>query len=184
MRTHLVVAIMLSVTAPSAADSDTRASISEVSKTVSKGAITVDAPPADVYALMTSYGDWRKFLTDIAYVKVESGGRKDARVRIESRALEHRVTIAFDNDLDRALRFKLVDGPRGARATGEYVLVPIDGGKRTRIEATLYMDVVGAVGLFVTDKKIRKMRQAKLRTDLEDLARWMRLQQQRAAASP
>ena len=160
-----------------------RAAISEASKTVSKATITVDAPPGDVYVLITDYAQWRKFLTDVTYVKVETGGRRDARVRMESRALEHKVTIAFDNDPDKAVRFKLVDGPPGARATGEYLLVGIDGGKRTRIDATLYMDVVGVTGIFVTDKKIRKMRQAKLRTDLEDVARWMRLRQ-RAAANP
>jgi uncharacterized membrane protein len=160
-----------------------QASISEASRTVSKGSIIVVATPADVYALITDYAQWRTFLTDVTYVKVESGGRRDARVRMESRALEHRVTIAFDNDPDKAVRFRLVDGPRGARATGEYLLVGIDGGKRTRIDATLYMDVVGATGIFVTDKKIRKMRQAKLRADLEDVARWMRLRQ-RSAAHP
>jgi uncharacterized membrane protein len=183
MRSLLSAVVLLALTVIVSADSSGRATITESSTTVSKGTITIDAPPADVYALMTDYAAWRKVLTDIVSVKVESGGRRDARVRMESRALEHKVTVAFDNDPDRAIRFKLVDGPRGARATGEYLLVGIDGGKRTRIDATLYMDVVGAVGLFVTNKKIRNMRQAKLRTDLEDLARWMRLHQ-RAATNP
>jgi uncharacterized membrane protein len=183
MRLPVSVIVLLSFGSLAVAGPAEHAAISEVSKTVSKGTITVDAPAPDVYALITDYAQWRKVLTDIASVKVESGGQRDARVRMESRALEHEVTIAFDNDPDRAVRFKLVDGPRGARATGEYLLIGIDGGKRTRVEATLYMDVVGGVGIFVTDKKIRKMRQAKLRADLEDVARWMRLQH-RAPTNP
>lgn len=182
MRTLSIIAL-LALCSIVEAGPPQRATISESSKTVSKGSITVDAPPADVYALITDYAQWRKFLTDVTYVKIESGGRRDARVRMESRALEHRVTIAFDNDTDKAVRFKLIDGPRGARATGEYLLIAIDSGTRTRIDATLYMDVVGVTGLFVTDKKIRKMRQAKLRADLEDVARWMRLHK-RSAANP
>jgi hypothetical protein len=38
--------------------------------------------------------------------------------------------------------------------------------------ATLFMDVVGAPALFMRDAKIREMRQAKLRSDLEDVARY------------
>lgn len=183
MRFQLSFVAVLALTSIANTAPVERVTISEASKTVSKATITVDAPPADIYALMTDYASWRKFLTDIVSVKVESGGRRDARVRMKSRALENTATVAFDNDPGRAVRFKLVDGPPGARATGEYLLVGIDGGKRTRIDATLYMDVVGAVGILVTNKKIRNMRQAKLRADLEDLARWMRLQQ-RAATNP
>ena len=158
------------------------ATIKEESKTVSQGTITVEAPPPDVYALLTDFANWRKYLTDIERVKVKSGGRRDAEVEMKSRALGHTVTVRFENDADKLVKFKLVDGPRGARAWGEYTLVSIDEGKHTRIDARLYMDVVGAVGLFVTDKRIRKMRQAKLRADLEDVARWVRLQNRNAKA--
>lgn len=180
---HLSIIALLALCSLVQAGPAERATVTEASKTVSKATITVDAPPADVYALITDYAQWRKFLTDVTFVKVESGGQIDARVRMASRALQHKVTIAFNNDPGKAIRFKLVDGPPGARATGEYLLVGIDGGNRTRIDATLYMDVVGVTGIFVTDKKIRKMRQAKVRTDLEDVARWVRLQQ-RPAANP
>ena len=158
-----------------------RATITEASGTTSTGSITIDAAPGEVYALVTDYADWRKFLTDIATVKIKTGGRRDALVEMESRALEHQVTVVFDNDVGKAIRFKLVDGPPGARAKGEYVLSSVDDGRRTRIDATLYMDVVGVVSVFVSDKKIRSMRQAKLRADLEDVARWFRLQRRSAA---
>lgn len=44
------------------------------------------------------------------------------------------------------------------------------------------MDVIGAVGWLVTDKRVRTMRQKKLRADLEDVARWFRLQNRREQA--
>lgn len=157
--------------------------IEESSKTVSSGTIEVDAAPADVYALITDYTAWRRFLTDIVSVSVTSGGRRDAVVRMESRALGHEATLRFDNAPDKAIRFTLIDGPRGARASGEYSLVSINQGTRTRIQAKLYMDVVGVVAIFVTDARIRNMRQAKLRADLEDVSRWFRLQR-RAAVAP
>jgi hypothetical protein len=50
------------------------------------------------------------------------------------------------------------------------VLQPIDNGHRTRVHATFYLDVVGAPGLFVGDGKLRNMREAKLRADLNDVA--------------
>ena len=183
MRPHilpLAIAALLSSTAR--ADTDLgKATITEESKTVSRGIIVIDAPPAEVYAVITDYASWRKYLTDIEGVKIQSGGRRDAAVRMKSRALGHEATIKFDNQADKRIHFKLVDGPPGARAQGDYVLIGIDGGKRTRVEARLYMDVVGAVGLLVSNKKIRTMRQGKLRADLDDVARWIRIQHRSAA---
>jgi uncharacterized membrane protein len=156
------------VAAPTIAAAAPRAQLSEESRTVSRATITIDAPPAEVYALVTDYAAWPTFFKDVKWTKVLSGGRGDARVRMHTYSLGHTVTVAFDNIKDRAVRFKLVDGPPGARAKGEYILDPLDNGTRTRVNAVLYMDVVGVPGLLVTDKRIRKMRNAKLRGDLED----------------
>jgi uncharacterized membrane protein len=178
----IIHAIVLLAIATVAARADSAATIKEESQTVTQGSIVIDAPASDVYALLTDYANWKRYLTDIATVKVKSGGGRDAVVEMKSRALEHTVTVKFDNTANKLVTFKLVDGPPGARAWGEYTLVPIGGGNQTRIDARLYMDVVGAAGIFVTDRRIRKMRQAKLRADLEDLARWVRLQNRNAKA--
>jgi len=139
---------------------------------VTEGTVTVDATPAEVYALVTDYARWRSVLTDIKSVTVKSGGRRDAKVKFSSRALEHEVTVEFDNEVDRTIRFRGIQGPPGGRASGQFVLQPIDGGKRTLVTASLYMDVVGIPGVFVRDSTIRAMRQAKLRADLTDVAQW------------
>jgi len=164
----LIGLFALALAATAAAE---KATVTELGGKKTKAVIEVNASPAEVYAIMTDYADWRKVLTDIRKVSVKSGGRRDARVWFDSRALKDRATVEFDNVEDAVVRFRLVDGPPGARSNGEYVLEGIDGGKRTRITATLYLDVVGAAGWLIRSKTIRKNRQQKLRVDLEDIAR-------------
>ena len=132
----------------------------------------VDATPAEVYEFATDYAMWPKNLSDVTAAKVQRGGRETARVEFTSRAFEHTLTVQFDNLPNRALRFVGVKGPPGTRAKGEYIVDPIDGGKRSRITARLYVDVVGVPSLFVRDSTIRHMRQSKLRADLGDTVRW------------
>lgn len=138
---------------------------------VTEATATIDASPQQIYELVTDYANWRQHLTDIESVQVVSGGRDKATVRFRSRALEHTVTVAFENIPGKTIRFHGIKGPPGGRARGEYDLVAIDGGKRTRVTARLYMDVSGPASLFVREKKLRAMRQAKLRADLGDVER-------------
>lgn len=138
---------------------------------VTVASVVVNASPAQIYEVATDYARWPQILTDIKRVKVESGGRRDAKVRFRSVALEHEVAVKFDNIENREIRFHSVDAPPGAHASGTYTLEPIDGGKRTKVVATFYLDVGGVAGLFVRDKTLRAMRHAKLRSDLVDVLR-------------
>lgn len=144
----------------------------ELGEYKTQGVAVIGAPVDRVYPVMVDYGRWSVVLSDIDWVKIKSGSARDAVVTFSSRALEHKVTVKFDNVTNRVVRFGLVDGPPGARASGDYRLEPIDNGARTRITAVLYMDVVGVTSVFVRDKTIRNMRQAKLRADLGDLSRY------------
>jgi len=145
-------------------------SLSEQPHETTRASVVVDAPPAQVYAAATDYAHWPQLLHDVQWAKVEGGDARDARVRFRSTALEHEIAVKFDNVQDREIRFKGVDTPPGARANGVYELVPIDGGAHTRIDATMYLDVVGAPGIFIRDATKRRMRQNKLRADLADVA--------------
>jgi uncharacterized membrane protein len=145
-------------------------SMREAPSHTTEATVEVDAPPARIYALVTDYARWPQLLGDVRSVKVERGGPRDARVRFRSEILDHTVTVQFDNDPGRVIHFVGVEGPPGGRARGTYVLEPIDNGRRTRVHASFYLDVVGAAGVFVTDKKLRTMREAKLRADLTDVA--------------
>jgi hypothetical protein len=137
-----------------------------------EGVVIVDRPPAEVYAAATDYANWHQLFTDVSDVTIESGGPRDARVRFTSKAFDNTVTVKFDNEPNRAIRFTGVKGPPGSVAKGEYIFEPVDGGKRTRITARLYLDVKGVASWIVRENRIRPLRQAKLRADLSDGARW------------
>jgi uncharacterized membrane protein len=154
--------------------------LTELPDHVTEARLVVDAPPAAVYDFVTTYASWPSILSDISSVAVGQGGREHARVTFRSRSLGHTVTVVFDNVPGRLIRFEGVKGPPGGRARGEYTLTPIDNGRRTQVTARLYMDVVGAPGLFVRDSTVRDMRRAKLRADVSDVARHF---QQAAATS-
>ena len=130
----------------------------------------VDATPEQIYDLVTDYANWRNVLSDVQSVSLEAGGRRHAQVRFRSRALQHEVTVQFDNVPGRQIRFQGIKGPPGGRASGEFLLEPIDA-HRTKVTARLYMDVVGVPSLFVRGSSIRAMREDKLRSDMADVVR-------------
>lgn len=138
---------------------------------ITEASIVIDAPPEQVYAFVTDYASWTKNFSDIKDVSVEGGGRDDARVRFKSKALGVTVTVQFANEPNKAIRFKGIKGPPGGRSSGEYLLTPVDGGKRTHVTASLYMDVFGPTKFVIRGDKLAAMRDAKLRADLGDAAR-------------
>ena len=169
---RIAIPLAVAVLAIPAASADI--AVTERGDHTTEATVTIDATPAEVYAVATDYANWRRVLSDIKSVRVVSGGRDRARVRFASKALQNTVTVELDNIPNRAIRFRGVEGPPGGRARGEYILDPIEGGTRTRVSARLYMNVVGVPGLFVFESQLRKMREAKLRRDLGDIERWAR----------
>ena len=144
--------------------------LSEGAKHETQASMIVDATPHDVYLLVTDYKNWRSVFSDVLMVSVKEGSAENAKVRFKSRALEHTVTVKFDNVPDQLIRFVGIEGPPGAKAHGEYVLTPIGDGSRTLVTARLFMDVDGPAAVFVREKKIRTMRRAKLSADMKDAA--------------
>lgn len=132
----------------------------------------IDAPPADVYQLVTDYAAWPRVLSDVSSVKVERGQTSDARVAFHSRSIGYDVTLQFDNVPDREINFVGIKGPPGGRAHGKYLLVPTADGQHTQVTADLYLDVVGMPGWFVSDAYVRGKRRAKLERDLADVQRY------------
>lgn len=166
------------------AGSSSGVTLSERPGHITEGTVTIDAPPAEVYRVATDYSRWPWVLTDTSGVRIEGGGPQGARVRFRSQAIGYVVTVEFENIPDRAIRFHLVEGPPGGRARGDYRLDPIDGGRRTRVTAELYLDVVGPAGIFVSKSSIRHKREAKVERDLTDLAHWFAARNRSAAAAP
>ena len=133
--------------------------------------ITVDASPEEVYRVATDYAHWPTVLGDVTALTIQRGGRRDARVKFRSKALGNVVSIQCDNEPDRAIKFRGVDGPPGSHAAGEYRLEPIADG-RTRITATFKLHASGIARLFIKGSTVDRMRRAKVESDLGDLARW------------
>ncbi len=140
--------------------------LSELPDRTTRGTLTIDAPPAAVYQLVTDYARWPAVLSDVASVRIESGDRARAHVRFHSRVSDDTGMLVFDNIPDRLIRF------RGEQTTGLYRLTPIDGGTRTQVTADLHVEVGGIAGWFVSDAKLRSLRRKKLQIDLDDVARW------------
>jgi hypothetical protein len=136
-----------------------------------EGIVVVDASPSEVYALVTDYASWPSIFRDVSSVEQLGGGRREASVRFTSRAIGRTVTVKFDNVADRLIRFHGTKGPPGGVSSGSYQLTPIDNGTRTLVHARLYMNVTGVPGMFISDAKIRSMRQTKLRSDMNDVIR-------------
>ena len=168
MTIRLAALAIVAAAAPARAGGVT---LTEKGDNTTQGVVIVDAPPEQVYAFATNYAQWPRTLSDIKSVRFESGGRDNARLWFDSRAMDHEVLVQFENIPNQAIRFRGIKGVPGATARGEYRLEPIDGGKRTRITANLYLIVKGPVGWFVSDSKTRGMRQTKVRADLTDVAR-------------
>lgn len=171
MRPLVLLSILSTLATPAEAQS---IALRELGEHRTEAVVELDAPPGRVYDLLSDYQAWRTIFRDIVALDVLSGGRDDAKVRMKSRVLGQTVTVQFRNTPGVVTRFVLVDGPPGARGNGTIELTPLAGGSRTRVRAVLFMDAVGFPGLFMTEGRLRKMRQAKLRGDLEDLARVVR----------
>ena len=137
-----------------------------------EGQVILNASPAEVYAHATDYANWSRQLSDVREVKWEGGDRDHARVRFKSKSFGQSITLAFDNIPGQQIRFHSIKAPPGGRASGVYTLIPVEGGKRTQVVARLYLEVVGASSLLFSDKKVRRMRHAKLQLDLRDTERW------------
>lgn len=156
--------------------------VRERSADLTEATVVIDAPPRQVYELATNYPLWPALFTDIRSVKVESGTRERARVRFGSNAFDREITVQFDNVPDRAIRFLAISGAPGGKARGEYVLTPLDGGRRTRVTARLFVKIVGPAAMVVSKSEARSMRQRKLRADLTDTQRWIENQARASSA--
>jgi uncharacterized membrane protein len=175
MRSSLLTPILCVVMAFAfaLAAADARAdgvTIDEKPDHTTEASVTVEAAPAKIYELVTNYAAWTQILHDVKTVKVQAGGRGDAQVRFLSNDLGHEVSVKFENVDGHEIRFHSVGAPHGVSANGSYVLEPLDGGARTKITATFYLNVRGAASMIVSSSKARTMRQQKLRDDLGDIA--------------
>lgn len=143
---------------------------SESADATTLGSITVAATPEEVFARITDYQKWPSTFSDVAWVKVESGGPMDAVIQFESRTLKQTVRIRFDNQLNKRVAFTLVEGPPRVDSRGELFMQPAADGHGTRILTSFFMDLRG-FPIPGAGAVLRSLRNAKIQRDMEDFSR-------------
>jgi hypothetical protein len=131
------------------------------------GSIEVDAPPHVVYRVATNYAAWSELFSDVSEVRVLGPNE----VEFTSRIMKGTVTVQFHNEPGRTIHYDLVH-PSDWVAQGTIELIPLDGGRRTLVRTTQRVEVHNVIGrILVGPATVRARREAKVRADLEDLAR-------------
>lgn len=103
-----------------------------------RGVIDIDAPPQQVWAVMTDCATAGKLITNLASCKVLSGDQKrgwDVREHVTRRNLVFpgmRIVFRSDYEPVSRIRFKLVEGDLKVEQ-GEWRLQALNGGKATRV---------------------------------------------------
>ena len=106
--------------------------------------ITVDAPPADVMAVIAdfeSYPEWAKGV-QTAEVRVEGAGDRAEQVyfALDVSPIKDQYTLAYDWSGEREVTWTLVEGIMLKALDGAYTLVDLGDG-RTEVTYRLALDV-------------------------------------------
>ncbi|PTS89078.1 MULTISPECIES: SRPBCC family protein [unclassified Caulobacter] len=103
-----------------------------------RGVIDIDAPPEQVWKVMTDCATAGKLITNLASCRVTSGDQKrgwDVREHVTRRNLVFpglRIVFRSDYEPVSRIRFKLVEGDLKAQQ-GEWRLQALNGGRGTRV---------------------------------------------------
>jgi ribosome-associated toxin RatA of RatAB toxin-antitoxin module len=106
--------------------------------------IVVDAPPADVMAVIAdfeSYPEWAKGVQKAEVVEPGTGDRADqVYFALDVSPIKDEYTLAYDWDGDREVTWTLVEGNMLRALDGAYTLVDRGDG-RTEVTYRLALDV-------------------------------------------
>ncbi|TMQ15753.1 MAG: SRPBCC family protein [Deltaproteobacteria bacterium] len=134
---------------------------------ITEGETTLAAEPDVAYRAATDYLRWAVMFSDIRHVIVTSQNGNDARVTF----------VHFDGNRDN-IHFRNQPAARmvwfedtGGRAEvwAEIVFLRGDRPGTTRVHSRLYADVHGLASLFVSNRKIRRLREQRVHDQLTEL---------------
>jgi hypothetical protein len=163
----LVTLVLLASATSVAAAPDVRIYQSSDDDAVTEGDTTLAADPDVAYRLVTDYGRWSAIFADIRGVNVTSQNGADARVTF-IHPDGNRDNLHFRNrPAARMVWFEDTGGR--AEVWAEIVFLPGERPGVTRVHSRIYADVHGFVSLFVSDHKIRSLREQKIRDELTQL---------------
>lgn len=169
LRALLVVALLgcSSTVASAGAASDIAVHDSPADAQITEGETVITTDPDTAYRVVTDYPRWRTIFPDIAEVVITQQQGVDARVTF-IKPDGNRDNIHFHNQpAARMVWFE----DTGGRATvwAEIVFVPGNAPGTTRVHSRLFADVHGIASLVVSDRRLREMREQRVRSDLAHL---------------
>ena len=134
---------------------------------ITEGEVTLAVDPDAAYREVTDYARWSAMFPDIRRVIVTSRSSGDDRVTFVH-ADGNRDNIHFRNQ--PAARMVWFEDTGGcAEVWAEIVFLAGERPGTTRIRSRLYADVHGFASLFVSDGKLRSIREQRVHDDLSNL---------------
>lgn len=134
---------------------------------ITEGETTLITSPDSAYHAATDYMRWAVMFSDIRQVIITSQSGNDARVTFVHPD-GNRDNIHFRNQPAARMVWFEDTGGR-AEVWAEIVFQPGARPGTTRVHSRLYADVHGWASLFVSDSKIRRLREQRVYTQLTEL---------------
>jgi hypothetical protein len=174
MRISQIVTVLAGVVACTSATAPLAASPSEVrvypssdDSAITEGETSLAADPDVAYRAVTDYPRWPTMFPDIRRVIITSQAGGHDRVTFVH-ADGNRDNVHFHNQPAARLVWFEDTGGR-AEVWVEISFLPGDRPGTTRVHSRLYADVHGWASLFVSDSKLRSLREQRVREDLTHL---------------
>jgi len=162
-----LMVFLLAASTAMAAPSEMRIHQSASDDAITEGEIVLAADPDAAYRLLSDYTKWSAIFPDIRHVIVTSQNGEDARVTF-IHPDGNRDNLHFHNrPAARMVWFEDTGGR--AEVWAEILFLPGDRPGMTRVRSRLYASVHGIASLFVSDHKIRSLREQRIRDELTQL---------------
>jgi hypothetical protein len=167
MRTFIALALVLGWSAAEAAPSEIRVSESRDDDQITEAFTTLTVDADDAYRAVTDYARWTTIFPDIHQVVVTQQAGVDARVTLVHTA-GNRDNIHFRNrPAKRTVWFEDTGGR--AEVWAEITFIPGKQAGTTVVHSRIYADVHGVASIFVSNSKLRHLRQERIVNDLTQL---------------
>src|SRR5262249_34151374 len=137
------------------------------SSAITEGETMLDVDADVAYATVTDYTRWPSMFPDVVQVIITQQQGPEARVTLIHKD-GHRDNVHFRNQQQARMVWFEDTGGR-AEVWAEIVFIPGDRPGTTRAHSRLYADVHGIASLFVSNRKLRELRQQRVVDDLGHL---------------
>ena len=134
---------------------------------ITEGETVLAISPEVAYAELANYAHWPQIFPDIFTVTITAQSGDDARVTFVGPE-DHHDNVHFHNR-SAANTIWFEDTGGSATVWAEIAFLPGPRPGTTRVHSRLYADVGGIAGWFVSDNRVRKMREQRVYDDLFDL---------------